>query len=257
MAAEDTRRTRGLLTHYGISKPLVSLREHNEHREAPRLVERLQAGESIAVVTDAGTPGISDPGAGLVRLSRQAGVRVVPIPGPSAVTAALSASGLSLESFVFAGFPPATGALRQDWFQTIADEPRAVVFLESPHRLRKTLVELVNCGINGESVVAREISKKFEEFVVYQNTSIAVQNVRDEGEFVVILAPKTHSSVGNLSSQELDRAISLVGHITEFGNLSDDAALAGSAAAFDIPVAKLRKLAKKARFARNRQLEER
>jgi 16S rRNA (cytidine1402-2'-O)-methyltransferase len=257
VAAEDTRRTRGLLTHYGISKPLVSLHEHNERREALRLVARLQAGESVAVVTDAGTPGISDPGANLVSLARDAGLRIVPIPGPSAVTAALSASGLSLDAFVFAGFPPATGSPRREWFEAVAGETRAVVLLEAPHRIKRTLSDLAICTKGRRLVVGREISKLFEEFVVCSNAAIAAEAVKPEGEFVVILAPMEADSAGIVANDTADMAIDMIGHITKFGGLQDEDAIAGAAAVFGIPAARLRKLAKKARFARNRELETR
>src|SRR5918993_3395259 len=116
VAAEDTRRTGNLLRHYGIRTPLISLHEHNEHQRGEDLVQRLRAGSAIAVVSDAGTPSISDPGARLVRAARDAGLRVDPVPGPSAITAALSASGLNVDKFAFAGFPPVRSSDRKKWF---------------------------------------------------------------------------------------------------------------------------------------------
>ena len=140
VAAEDTRRTGNLLRHYQIQTPLLSLHEHNEQRRAARIVERLQAGDSVALVSDAGTPGISDPGAGLVRSARDAGCRVEAIPGPSAVTAVLSAAGIQFERFVFAGFPPVRSKDRKLWFGWVASlESAPVVCFEAPHRIRKTL----------------------------------------------------------------------------------------------------------------------
>src|SRR5262245_47875860 len=135
IAAEDTRRTSNLLARYEVRKPLVSLREHNEHRESDRLVAQLLAGKSIALVSDAGTPAISDPGALLVRRARSRGVRVVPIPGPSAVAAALSVAGLTSEHFVFMGFPPSSGKARSAWFESARIETRPIVFFEAPHRI--------------------------------------------------------------------------------------------------------------------------
>src|SRR5690349_17707575 len=139
IAAEDTRRTAKLLAHYEIRKPMVSLHEHNEHREAPRLVERIAAGTSVALVSDAGTPGISDPGEQLVRLARERGLTVTPIPGPSAVMAALSVSGQPASEFVFMGFPPHSGKARSDWIGRLANESRTVVAFESPHRIHKEI----------------------------------------------------------------------------------------------------------------------
>ena len=145
VAAEDTRRTGNLLRHYQIGTPLVSLHEHNEDQRIGPLVGRLQAGQSIAVVSDAGTPGISDPGSRLVRAARLAGIRVDPIPGPSAVTAILSASGLSFDRFAFAGFPPIRSKDRNDWFGWVSSLPDVpVVCFEAPHRIRRFLDEVAS-----------------------------------------------------------------------------------------------------------------
>ena len=165
VAAEDTRRTLKLLTHYDIRKPLLSLREHNEAREAVRLVSRMLAGESIALVSDAGTPAIADPGARLVRAARDAGIRVVPIPGPSAITAALSIAGFSGDTFVFLGFPPAGGAAREGWFDTLAAETRLSVCFESPHRIDRTLRDLRDRSITRPIIINRELTKINEESI--------------------------------------------------------------------------------------------
>jgi 16S rRNA (cytidine1402-2'-O)-methyltransferase len=164
IAAEDTRRTRALLTRHGIATPTVSYFEHNKLRRGPELVARLQAGGSVAVVTDAGTPGISDPGFHLVRLAREAGIPVVPIPGPSAVVAALSAAGVPGDRFVFEGFLPVRPGRRLTRLRALQALDRPVVLYESPHRLEATLeaVEAVFGPV--EVVVARELTKQFEEF---------------------------------------------------------------------------------------------
>ena len=164
IAAEDTRRTAKLLAHYEIRKPLVSLREHNETREAPRLIRRLQAGESIALVSDAGTPAIADPGARLVRAVREAGLPVVPIPGATAIATLLSASGFSGDQFVFMGFPPASGAARDRWLHQLAREDRVVLFFEAPHRARRTLEDVLD-SVKRPIVVGRELTKVNEELV--------------------------------------------------------------------------------------------
>ncbi len=182
IAAEDTRRTAKLLAHYGISKPVLSLREHNESRETPRLVEKLASGTRIALVSDAGTPAIADPGARLVRAALTKGLTVTPIPGPSAITAALSVSGLLSSEFVFMGFPPATGAERRRWFERLSQEPRAVVLFEAPHRIERTLADLQTFVVKRHILVHREITKINEELVKSHIFTVA-------GEFTVVVAP--------------------------------------------------------------------
>src|SRR5215510_7713292 len=139
VAAEDTRRTARLLQHYSISTRTTSLHEHNERTKTPALISRLASGESIALVSDAGTPVISDPGAHLVAEAHRVGVPVEPIPGPNAAIAALSASGLADESFLFAGFPPSRSKARQQWLAEFAMEPHTLIFYEAPHRIRLML----------------------------------------------------------------------------------------------------------------------
>jgi 16S rRNA (cytidine1402-2'-O)-methyltransferase len=164
IAAEDTRRTRTLLARHGIATPTVSYFEHNKLRRGPELVGRLQAGTSVALVTDAGTPGISDPGFHLVRLAREAGIPVVPVPGPSAVVAALSASGVPGDRFVFEGFLPARPGRRLARLRALQALGRPVVLYESPHRLAATLEAVEAVFGDAEVVVARELTKQFEEF---------------------------------------------------------------------------------------------
>jgi 16S rRNA (cytidine1402-2'-O)-methyltransferase len=188
VAAEDTRRTGNLLRHYQIRTPLVSYHEHNERQRCPELVARLRGGESIALVSDAGTPGISDPGATLVTAARQAGVRVDAVPGPSAVTAALSASGLPSNRFAFAGFPPVRGKPRKEWLAWVArlsDVP--VVCFEAPHRIRKTLNELGIILVNRPILVVRELSKVHEEWTSGDTVPT------ERGEFVLIIGQSTNN----------------------------------------------------------------
>jgi 16S rRNA (cytidine1402-2'-O)-methyltransferase len=164
IAAEDTRRTRTLLARYEIGTPTTSYFEHNKLRRGPELVARLQAGGRIALVTDAGTPGVSDPGFHLIRLARAAGVRVVPVPGASAVVAALSASGIPGDRFVFEGFLPVKRGRRLTRLRELAALGRPVVLYESPHRVRATLAAIGEAFGPVEVVLARELTKQFEEF---------------------------------------------------------------------------------------------
>lgn len=194
VCAEDTRHTRRMLAHFGIEAELIALHEHNESAQAARLVERLQAGESLALVSDAGTPLVSDPGYRLVRAAREAGLRVSPVPGPSAVIAALSAAGLPSDRFAFEGFLPARPAARRERLQRLAGEPRTLVFYEASHRIGETLADMATAfGGGRRAVVARELTKLFE--TVLDGTLDAlharVQSDADQrkGEFVVLVEP--------------------------------------------------------------------
>jgi 16S rRNA (cytidine1402-2'-O)-methyltransferase len=196
IAAEDTRRTGRLLQHYSISTRTTSLHEHNEREKTPRLVERLQSGESIALVSDAGTPVISDPGEGLVAAARAAGVRVEAVPGASAVMASLAMSGFATREFTFLGFPPSRSKDRKHWLAEAASEPRLVIFFEAPHRLRATLAELAS--LTGDRVVgiARELTKIHEELVVQPISAVLSHFLEPRGEFTVLLPPAPTPSSG-------------------------------------------------------------
>jgi 16S rRNA (cytidine1402-2'-O)-methyltransferase len=163
VACEDTRRTRVLLAHHGIATPTTSYHEHNARVRGPELVGRLLEGRSVALVTDAGTPGLSDPGFRLVREARAAGVTVVPVPGPSAVAAALSASGLPADRFVFEGFLPVKPGRRLNRLRALAALEMTVVLYEAPHRILATLDAVAQVFGDREIVVARELTKQFEE----------------------------------------------------------------------------------------------
>ncbi len=192
IAAEDTRQTSVLLREYGIAVPLTAYHEHNEVREAPRLAERIARGGQLALVSDAGTPLVSDPGFRLVREARVRGLRVVPVPGPSALVCALSASGLPSDRFLFAGFPPRTSEKRQALFRELASEPGTLIFYESSHRVLATLMDL--CALFGErrqAVLARELTKLHETFLQGTPCELA-QRLEDEpvqrkGEHVLLL----------------------------------------------------------------------
>ena len=165
IAAEDTRQTRKLLTRYEVSTPLLSYHDHNKERRTPALLDKLKAGNSIALVTDAGTPSISDPGHYLVRAVCRAGISVVPIPGASALIAALSVSGLPTDSFVFLGFIPRKPSKRKGFLERLKEEPRTLIFFESPKRLLALMQEVLNQMGDRNAVVARELTKIHEEIL--------------------------------------------------------------------------------------------
>lgn len=163
IAAEDTRHSQRLLQHFGINTPLQACHEHNEREQGGRFLTRLLAGDDVALISDAGTPLISDPGFHLVRQARAAGVRVVPVPGPSAVIAALSAAGLPSDRFIFEGFLPAKAAGRRARLEALREEPRTLIFYEAPHRLLESLEALRDTlGAERQVVLARELTKTFE-----------------------------------------------------------------------------------------------
>jgi 16S rRNA (cytidine1402-2'-O)-methyltransferase len=192
IAAEDTRRTRNLMVRHGLDKPLLSLQEHNEEHKAPRLVERLQQGESIALVSDAGTPLLSDPGYRLVSLAIDAQIEVVPIPGPSSITAALSISGLPTDRFAFEGFLPSRHSARLKNLERLRDEPRTLVFFESSHRIRESLADLAEVfGAKRPVALCREMTKQFETVLrgSLQEVANHVESDPDQrrGEFVLVV----------------------------------------------------------------------
>ena len=195
IAAEDTRHTRHLLEHYGIKTALTSYHEHNERTKAQSLVERLEHGENIALVCDAGTPAISDPGYRLVVSALAVGVQVTPIPGPAALTAVVSASGLPSDRFVFEGFLPAKAQERKNKLQELRYDARTLVFYEAPHRLKETLADLQQAFGEREIVVAREVSKLHEEFLRGKigpvREQLAAREIKGEITLLVQGAPAT------------------------------------------------------------------
>jgi 16S rRNA (cytidine1402-2'-O)-methyltransferase len=189
IACEDTRHTRKLLAHYEISKPTVSYHDHNERERAADLIEKLKAGLNIALVSDAGTPLVSDPGFRLVRDSIDEGIRVVPIPGPSALVTALAASGLATVEFTFAGFLPARRHARRARLAQLAPLRSTLVFYEAPHRIKETLADARDVLGNRQAVVARELTKLHEQFIRGALSEIEVTETR--GEIVLLIGPPT------------------------------------------------------------------
>lgn len=190
IAAEDTRHTRGLLTHYDIHKPLVSYHEHNKATAGPGLLERLRQGENVALVSDAGLPGISDPGADLVRQCRAEGLPVTVLPGASASVTALVLSGMDSRRFVFEGFLPPEKKERRERLAALATEERTILLYEAPHRLEKTLGELLEALGDRELTLVRELTKKFEEaqLATISQHLAALAEKGARGEYVLVIS---------------------------------------------------------------------
>jgi 16S rRNA (cytidine1402-2'-O)-methyltransferase len=206
VAAEDTRVTKNLLRHFDIPTPLIRWDAHTERRDTGTLIARLQAGEDIALVSDAGTPCLSDPGADLVAAATQAGVLVIPIPGANALLPALTASGLPTGRFCFEGFLPRSGSDHKERLQAIAGESRTVVLYEAPHRILETLEDLEKyCGPTRRIVAGREITKKFEEFIRGSIAEVRAHFMVNtpRGEFVLILAGGTAAEITTISPEML------------------------------------------------------
>jgi 16S rRNA (cytidine1402-2'-O)-methyltransferase len=204
--AEDTRHSRRLLDHFRINTPVSSYHEHNEARETPRLIARLVAGDSIALISDAGTPLISDPGSRLVRAAIDAGLRVVPVPGASSVMAALVASGLPLDRFTFLGFLPRKGAERDSALREIVASAATVVVFEAANRVAGTLDDLRDAGAGERTaIVARELTKKFEQFKrgTIAELADAYSDSEPRGEVVLVIAG---AEARELSAEELNDA---------------------------------------------------
>lgn len=215
IAAEDTRRTLQLLSAVGISRPLLSLYEHNESQRVPQLLARLAEGENIALVSDAGTPLLSDPGFELVRAAARAGFAVHAIPGPSAITTALAAAGLPVQRFCFEGFLPARAGERRSALAALAHEERTLVFFEAPHRIRATLADLGGeFGAGREAVVARELTKAHES--IYRGTlaQLGALAAEDEnftrGEITLVVAGAPPAAVAAAPAQELRRTVDIL-----------------------------------------------
>nr|VFK48635.1 MAG: 16S rRNA (cytidine1402-2'-O)-methyltransferase [Candidatus Kentron sp. TC] len=200
--AEDTRVSARLLRRFGITTPVRSFHEHNERKMAPAIVHRIERGANIALISDAGTPLVSDPGFHLTRLLRERDGRIVPIPGPSALICALSAAGLPTDRFIFEGFPPSKREARRRWLQALAEEPRTLILYEAPHRVRATLQDMVETfGAERRGVIAKELTKTFE--TIRQGSLSALESwlQRDEnhqkGEFVLMIGGTDLDSTQN------------------------------------------------------------
>jgi len=220
IAAEDTRRTAQLLARYAISTPLTSLHEHNESMKTASLVNRLRAGDSIALVSDAGTPTVSDPGQRFIRTSLEQGLRVETIPGPSAVIAALAVSGFPTDCFTFLGFPPARSQARVEWFERLRASGGTVVFFEAPHRLRRTLEQLSSTVGDCQIFVARELTKAHEELVTGPISEALRRFENPRGEFTIVADTGSMPKNGAPASPRDAAMLDEFGHIIEKLGLS-------------------------------------
>lgn len=233
IAAEDTRRTARLLDHYGIATRCVSLHEHNEARRTAGLLARLADGKTLAMVSDAGTPLISDPGRRLARAAIGAGFRVEAVPGASAVLTALVATGLAEDSFTFAGFPPSRPKARKQWYGGLAREPRPVVFFEAPHRIRASLADLEAVSGNRTVAVCREMTKAHEELVVGPIREVLDAMHEPRGEFTVVLTRAAASARQPEVPPEAE-LLEEFRHLAAAG-LSRRASIRSLAAKYDLP----------------------
>jgi 16S rRNA (cytidine1402-2'-O)-methyltransferase len=211
IACEDTRQTQKLLQHYGIHKEMVSYHAHNELTRAAELVIKLEQGTQVALVSDAGTPAISDPGHHLVTLCLRHHIPVIPIPGPSAVVAALAASGLSTEEFLFVGFLPSRAGARRKALENLKAEPRTIVLYEAPHRLVETLADAAAVMGPRPAVVARELTKIHEEFLRGTLTELceAARKRAPRGEITLLIGPSDGAQ------QTVDTTVSLKQRVTQ------------------------------------------
>ena len=206
IAAEDTRHTSGLLSHFGISKKLIAVHEHNEQQSAKKLLIQLKAGENIALVTDAGTPAVSDPGAIVVKIVREAGIKVVPIPGVSAVITALSASGITQNGFYFHGFLPASGAARRKILENLKSQTVTLVLYEAPHRIVECVEDLAKVLGGGRNITfARELTKTFETIYTCSASQASAWLQADanqqRGEFVLLIEPAPAEQAQEISEE--------------------------------------------------------
>ena len=206
IAAEDTRHTSGLLSHFGISKKLIAVHEHNEQQSAEKLLAQLKKGDNIALVTDAGTPAVSDPGAIVVKIVREAGIKVVPIPGASAVVAALSASGITQIGFYFHGFLPASGAARRKILEQLKSQAVTLVLYEAPHRIVECVEDLAKVlGESRKITFCRELTKTFETIYTCSlseaSTWLQADPNQQRGEFVLLIEAAPIVEVEEISTE--------------------------------------------------------
>jgi len=239
IAAEDTRRTARLLQHYSISTRTTSLHEHNERVKTPELVARLKAGESIALVSDAGTPVVSDPGTHLIAEAHAAGVRVEPVPGPSAVVAALSASGLRGDGFLFVGFPPSRSNARKKWLSALEPERHLIVMYEAPHRIEATLRDMLAVFGDRNVALGRELTKIHESLVVKPISVHLKDGIVARGEFTLVVQGATMLLDGTAPVPSAELMAVEFGHLTHKQGFSRREGLKALSRKYDMPARKV------------------
>ena len=230
IAAEDTRVTVKLLNHFNIKKPMVSYFEHNKHDKGEKIIDRILAGESCAIVTDAGMPCISDPGEDLIRQCEAAGIRTVVVPGPSAVISALAVSGLETGRFTFEGFLSVNKKSRSEHLESLKDERRTMIFYEAPHKLPNTLKDLYSTFGDRKLTIARELTKLHEEIIRTTTKKAAEAYIDDplKGEIVLILEGKKETEISEITMEE---AVAYAEKLIENGMRPTDAAKEAAAMA--------------------------
>jgi 16S rRNA (cytidine1402-2'-O)-methyltransferase len=216
IAAEDTRRTSHLLARYAITTSTTSLHEHNEHRKTPSLIERLRRGDDVALVSDAGTPTISDPGQQLISAAIKADIRVEAVPGPNAAIAALAVSGFPSDMFAFMGFPPTRSKDRKQWFERTRTIGGTVVFYEAPHRIQETLLQLQRTIGDQHVLVCRELTKKHEQLVRGPISAVLQELTVTKGELTVVV------DIGHITDNASLEELSDTNALLEFGVLTNN-----------------------------------
>ena len=228
VAAEDTRRTARLLAHHGITTPTLSFHEHNTRSRMPQILARLEAGESVALVTDAGTPGISDPGVELVRACIDRGIPVDPIPGASAPLTAAIASGFPLEPMTIFGFAPARAKDRKVWLREVAGVPHTFTFFEAPHRIAETLREMGDIFGERPIMVGRELTKLHQSLVSGPSSSFIGRMPIEKGEFTIVVGPALVTSAAAIPATD-DEIVDEFGRTTDNGGVSRRSAVSAVA----------------------------
>ena len=247
IAAEDTRRSTRLLQHYSISTRTTSLHEHNERAKTPALVAQLLAGDSIAVVSDAGTPGLSDPGAHLVAAAHAAGIRVEPVPGASAVVAVVSAAGFPENEFRFMGFPPRRSKARKDWLLKVSRDHSLLVMYEAPHRIAATLQDMLETLGNRMVALGREVTKAHEELVVRPISEHIQMLGEPRGEYVLVVRGYQETTSTDREPPQAEEVTALFGDLTNNVGLSRRSAIHTLAERYGVPARAIFRLLEEAK----------
>ena len=234
IAAEDTRRTGTLLKHFNISTPTTSYHEHNERQKLPGLLQKLADGHDIALVSDAGTPVVADPGQRLTEAALDRGFQVVPIPGASALMSALSASGFPADRFVFLGFAPSRSSDRKKWVSELASEPRSIVLFEAPHRIEDLLSRLAATLVNRPIFVGREMTKLHEQGIRVPANMALRAAIPSKGEFTIVIGPRSEDDRPRLQAATDEEVTSYFGQMTNSSGISRREAVSRTAKYFGL-----------------------